>query len=272
MIAVVSFLIILSLSLLVMRIAALALAITGLSSETAQFQSRSAFTGVGFTTSESENILKHPVRRRIVMMLMLAGNLGIATIIATGVFSYFSTSTSEAWWVNVLVLIVGLFSLYKVATNGRIEHWLSVAITWGLKKWTTLEIRDAITILQLENEFTVSELLVQKGDWLAGKTLRKSALAAEGILVLGIQHEDGIFRGAPRADELIVAGDTLVLYATEHKIEDLDSRLRGVHGEIAHREAVRAFSEEQSDIDSSREPNTPAIGEETNQSKSEPEH
>ncbi|MBL7026171.1 MAG: potassium transporter TrkA, partial [Candidatus Marinimicrobia bacterium] len=58
MIAIFSFLIILTLSLIVTRIAAIALSVTGVSSETAQFQARSAFTGVGFTTTESESILK----------------------------------------------------------------------------------------------------------------------------------------------------------------------------------------------------------------------
>ncbi|MBC8377059.1 MAG: TrkA C-terminal domain-containing protein [FCB group bacterium] len=256
MLAVFSFLIILTLSLIVTRIAALALAITGLSSETAQFQARSAFTGEGFTTSESENILKHPIRRRIVMMLMLAGNLGIATIIATGVLSYFSTSTSEYWWVNIVTLTAGIIVLYKAATNQRIERWLNIVITWGLKRWTNLDIRDTITVLQLENEFAVSELLIEEGDWLAGKTLRDAALAAEGVLILGIQHIDGTYRGAPRADEIIVAGDTLVLYAKEQKVEDLDSRMRGVHGEIAHREAVEAFKEDQADLDGARTPDS----------------
>ncbi|MCF7822616.1 MAG: TrkA C-terminal domain-containing protein [Candidatus Marinimicrobia bacterium] len=253
MIAVFSFLIILTLSLIVTRIAALALSITGLSSETAQFQARSAFTGVGFTTAESEAILKHPIRRRIVMMLMLAGNLGIATIIATGVLSYFSTSTSEIWWVNVLILILGLILLYMAATSARIERMLNLVIAWGLKKWTNIEVRDTVTILQLENAFAVSELLVEKGDWLAGKTLRETALSAEGVLILGIQHEDGVYRGAPRANELIQAGDTLVLYAKHKKVEDLDSRMRGFHGEIAHREAVEAFNEDRDELDQSKQ-------------------
>jgi len=178
MIAIFSFLIILTFSLIVTRIAALALSLTGLSSETAQFQSRSAFTGVGFTTSESEIILKHPVRRRIIMILMLAGNLGVATIVATGVLSYFSTSTSDIWWVNIATLTFGIFLLYKGATNSRIERWLNIAIGWGLRKWTHLDVKDAITILQLENAFAVSELLIEEGDWLAGKSLRESALSA----------------------------------------------------------------------------------------------
>ncbi|MCF7825665.1 MAG: TrkA C-terminal domain-containing protein [Candidatus Marinimicrobia bacterium] len=241
MIAILSLLIILTLSLILTRIAALALSITGLSSETAQFQARSAFTGVGFTTSESENILNHPVRRRIIMMLMLAGNLGVATIIATGVLTYFSTSSSNYWWVNLATLALGLILLYKAATNQRIERWLNKIIAWGLRKWTHLNVKDTVTILQLENAFAVSELLVDQGDWLAGKSLREAALAAEGVLILGIHHENGVYRGAPRADETIEAGDTLVLYAKQKRVQELDQRIRGFHGEIAHREAIEEF-------------------------------
>ena len=51
MVAVLSLLIVVTLSLLVMRIAAMALMLTGLSRETAHFQTRSAFTGTGFTTT-----------------------------------------------------------------------------------------------------------------------------------------------------------------------------------------------------------------------------
>ena len=79
MLPVVSFLVVISLSLLVIRIASVALVHTGLSREAARFQAHSAFTGVGFTTSESEKIVSHPVRRRIVMTLMLFGNVGIVT-------------------------------------------------------------------------------------------------------------------------------------------------------------------------------------------------
>jgi len=41
-----------------------------LSVEAAHFQARSALTGVGFTTSESELIVGHPARRRIVESLV----------------------------------------------------------------------------------------------------------------------------------------------------------------------------------------------------------
>ena len=81
MVAIISLFIVLVMSLLVTRIAAMALMLTGLSRETAVFQARSAFTGVGYTTTESEEIVSHPVRRRIVLILMLLGNLGVGAVI-----------------------------------------------------------------------------------------------------------------------------------------------------------------------------------------------
>ncbi|MBU3958657.1 MAG: potassium transporter TrkA, partial [Candidatus Omnitrophica bacterium] len=54
------------LSIIVVRFGAIALELTGLSPEIASFQAQSAFSGAGFTTSESETIVTHPLRRRII--------------------------------------------------------------------------------------------------------------------------------------------------------------------------------------------------------------
>ena len=77
MVAIFSLLLVLVFSLLITRIATIALTYTGLSRQSAKFQARSAFTGVGFTTSESEKVVNHPVRRRILLLMMLIGNAGI---------------------------------------------------------------------------------------------------------------------------------------------------------------------------------------------------
>ena len=67
MIAIGSLLLVVAISLLVTRVATVMLTATGLSREVARFQARSAFTGAGYTTTESESVVNHPVRRRIVM-------------------------------------------------------------------------------------------------------------------------------------------------------------------------------------------------------------
>lgn len=51
--------------------------------ESSKFQARSAFTGVGFITDESERVVNHPVRRRILLLLMILGNAGILTGMAS---------------------------------------------------------------------------------------------------------------------------------------------------------------------------------------------
>ncbi len=75
-------------SLVITRVATVALSLTGMSREAARFQARSAFFGVGFTTTEAESVMGHPVRRRIVMLLMVIGSAGIAGVIASVVVSF----------------------------------------------------------------------------------------------------------------------------------------------------------------------------------------
>lgn len=74
--------------LVIGRLASMALMMTGLSKDVARFQSRSALTGAGFTTRESESVVDHPVRRRIVELLMIAQSAGLATIVVSLILSF----------------------------------------------------------------------------------------------------------------------------------------------------------------------------------------
>ncbi len=129
-------------SLIVTRVATMALVLTGMSKESARFQARSAFTGVGFTTGEAEDVTGHPVRRRIVMLLMLLGNLGIGAVIATLMLSFMRTAESESWWWQLSLLCGGLLILYFLATNRRLERHLNRLISWILCRWARLEVCD----------------------------------------------------------------------------------------------------------------------------------
>ncbi|MFW5811085.1 MAG: hypothetical protein ACOCWY_05750 [Thermodesulfobacteriota bacterium] len=66
------------------------------SKQSARFQARSAFTGVGFTTSESEKMVNHPVRRRILLLLMLGGNAGIVTAMGSLIVSMINISEGKS--------------------------------------------------------------------------------------------------------------------------------------------------------------------------------
>lgn len=239
--AIASLLIVVAISMLITRLAALALSLTGMSKEAAMFQARSALSGVGFTTREAETVVNHPVRRRIIMMLMLTGSISLPAVVAALGLSLFTTLQAERWWWPLLLLIFGLLALVAFGNNRRVERHLNRWLAKFLRKWTNLDVRDYVSLLQLQNGFAVTEMLVEPGDWLDRKSLQDAALSREGILVLGIQKTTGAFIGAPRAADEILAGDTLVLYGQIDRLKELDQR-GALHGDAAHREASAAQS------------------------------
>src|SRR5919197_2075848 len=111
--AVVAVLIVLVVSLLVARVGAVALTLTGMSREAARFQSRSAFFGVGFTTGESEAVVNHPVRRRIILAVMLLGNAGIVGGVASLALSFTRTSSGQVL-ARAGILAAGMVVLWLI--------------------------------------------------------------------------------------------------------------------------------------------------------------
>ncbi|MFA6929250.1 MAG: TrkA C-terminal domain-containing protein [Lentisphaeria bacterium] len=236
-VAVFSLLIIVAITMLITRLAAMALVLTGMSHESAQFQARSALAGVGFTTREAESVVIHPVRRRIIMLLMLAGSISVPTVIAALGVSLFTTIQADHWWWPLLLLLAGLLLLGLFGRSRWMNKRVNALLSWGLKNWTDLDVRDYGSLLQLQNGFAVTELLVKHGDWLEQKTLQEAALSHEGVLVLGIQRIDGTYIGTPRAADTIRMDDTLVLYGQIDLLKKLDQR-HAANGDRAHKKAT----------------------------------
>jgi hypothetical protein len=236
------FLLALTISLIVIRVGTMALMLTGLSRESARFQAHSAFTGVGFTTKESETIVGHPVRRHLAMGLMMLGNIGMATVIATLTAALLSKSTSEHWDESLMVLAFGVLVLYGLFKSAWIEQQLNRPIALALRQFTHLDVRDYVSLLELSSNFAVNELVVEADDWIAGKTLVELALAREGVLVLGIRR-NGAYIGAPSSGDSIESGDALVIYGPHDRLEELDSRCHGPAGDQAHRAARREYDQ-----------------------------
>lgn len=234
MTSILSLFVILILSWLVQRTATIALILTGLSIESARFQALSAFTGSGFTTSESEAVVSHPVRRRILMILMLLGNVGIVTVVASSVLAFSGIGGSRHWLLDVLFLGLALGGFVALATSRWVERYLSIWIERALKRWTDLDIRDYAKLLHLCGEYSVVEMLVEDGKWLADRTLVDLALDEEGILVLGIQSSDGQYNGVPTGQTQVAVDDTLTLYGRVGRLEKLDRRRRDAAGNECH--------------------------------------
>jgi hypothetical protein len=235
--AILSIVVVIILSLFITRVAAVALTLTGLSRESARFQARSAFTGVGFTTTEAEKVVNHPVRRRVLMLLMLLGNAGIVTAVSSLILTFTSASGAESSFARLFVLVTALALLWFIATSSWVDRRVSPLVTWALKRWTKIDVRDYARVLHVAGDYGVIELAVRGQDWLAERTLADLQLPDEGVLVLGVQRPNGNYIGAPKGVTKIHTGDTLILYGRSPVLADLDRREGTREGQHAHNQA-----------------------------------
>ena len=238
LIGVITVLIVLCLSLVITRLATVALMATGLSEQAARFQARSAFTGTGYTTAEAERVVDHPVRRRIIMWLMILRSAGLVSILISLILSFLGSATDDTKLIRLYVIAGGAVLIWLLAQSRWIDQGMKRAMQWAFDRWTDLDARDYVGLLKLSGVYTVRELMVNEGDWLAGQRLDMCRLPDEGVLVLGIYRSDGSYVGAPNKNTQIESGDTLILYGRGESLADLDKRGAGASGDQAHQRAV----------------------------------
>ena len=239
MVALISFFVVLVLSLLIVRVVTVALTLTGMSHQAARFQARSAWTGTGFTTAESEQVVGHPLRRRIIGTLMVVRNAGLITAVSTLILSFASAGADTGRIERLAWLVGGLVLLWLIAQSRVVDRWLARAIRRMLERFTDLDVRDYAELLRLAGNYGIAEMQAESDDWLTGRTLRDLALSEEGVLVLGVQRAGGEFVGAPRGETRIAEGDTLTLYGRSEIIARLDQRTASLEGQREHYRAAR---------------------------------
>jgi hypothetical protein len=197
-------------SFLIVRAAAIALMMTGLDEKKARFQALSAFTGTGFTTREAESIVNHPLRRRIISWLMILGNAGVVTVIITATSSLV---TSEGFQVplNALILLVGIYIIYRLATHKRfIRRWESY-VEKKLVNYPDFEEGATEDLLHLIEGYGLVRAIIKDSSPLVESSLSESRLSEKGLLVLGIERGKN-WIPIPKAKEVIKVGDRLVVY------------------------------------------------------------
>lgn len=238
MVAITSLLLVVAISLVVTRVATVILTATGMSRQSARFQARSAFTGAGFTTRESEEALAHPLRRRVIGMLMLLGNAGIVAAASSTILGFSGSAVGATGW-RVLELIGGLIALVYLSRSRWVDRRLTHLIGRLLRRYTDLPGRDVASLLDLSGPYAVSELATRPGDWVTGRSLAELDLRREGVVVLGITRPDGRYLGVPVGSTIVDPGDVLVVYGEQERLRELDRRPSGSVGDRLHRAAVR---------------------------------
>ncbi|MDH3241950.1 MAG: TrkA C-terminal domain-containing protein [Alphaproteobacteria bacterium] len=197
-------------SLLIIRAGAIALKLTGLPLDKAKFQALSAFTGTGFTTREAETVVNHPLRRGIVSWLMILGNAGIVTVIITATSSFVSSRGLQIP-INVVLLSVGIVSMYVVFTRTRLLHRWEELVTKRLAQSAAFEEVEVESLLHLSEGYGLTKILIQKGSKFEGKTLHEAGLDDTNFIVLGVERETN-WLSAPFNRFSLQAGDRLIVY------------------------------------------------------------
>lgn len=221
MVAVVTLIVIAMVSLLAVRAGSTALMMTGLSWDAASFQSYSAFFGVGFTTSEAELVVNHPVRRRIIRDLILAGNVGLTSALATLVATLIQNSSGVRPLLIVVSLVIGLGLLLYLTKVSWVQRAIDKTIQRTLEQTGLVRVMDYELLLRIQHGFVVSEVDIAETTPVVNKSLRQSRPWDHGVVILAVKTDGKANEGLPNANTVLRVGDVVTVYGEEHHIKRL---------------------------------------------------
>jgi len=216
------------LSALIVKIGSIALRMTGIDRETARFQSLSAFTGTGFTTSEAENIVNHPQRRKVIKTLMVLGNAGIVSAVAMLIISFKGNTLTESLAKLGILGLAGLGILIFSLVKG-LENIVDTFIEKRLSSVTHFSMGGLSEVIRLARGYGIFEIAVTADHPLAGSRLMDTDLSKKEILVLAIKRGFNLIP-APKATEVIEPGDRLVCFGLSRNITELAATDRSEGG------------------------------------------
>ncbi|MFQ5952001.1 MAG: cation:proton antiporter regulatory subunit [Candidatus Omnitrophota bacterium] len=197
-------------SILIVKIATVALNLTGLDNKRSFFQALSAFTGTGFTTADSEMIVTNDIRRKIIMTLMILGNAGFISVITTLVLSFRGVGMASTL-VNITIILLAILILVMVFSNKRLARTLNKKIQENLVKRRTFTKRPVTEILRLAAGFGIAEITLNEACVDVGKTLSRSSFREKDILILAIERGRKVIP-TPHASEELSVNDTIICY------------------------------------------------------------
>ena len=229
---VIALMVIVFVALVIVRIGAKALMMTGLSRDVAEFQAMSCFFGVGFTTSESEMIVGHPARRKIASHLIIAGNIGLTGALSTLIVTFVQNEPdwidefipfhgSGGFFVKLGLILVGILIISIIFKLNLTKRLLEQIIEYTLQKFHGVRAIDYETVLRSGAGYSVMQVEIDQENPLIGSTLAGAALGSKGVLILNILREDGEIIGTPHPTTEIAKGDLLTVYGQEDQVIDI---------------------------------------------------
>jgi len=220
MYAIATFLVVASITMVFTHMAAGALIATGMPSPVAKFQARSAFSGAGFTTTEAENVVNHPVRRRIIMAAMFVGTLGTPTLVVTVLVGFVAPgpgSTTE----RTLVVVSGVILILLAVVNRPVTRMLEgVGRRYARARLLPAVAGTGHELLALYDDFVVASADIGDVAEESPRSLRGLDHTFPALTVLGVQRGGELIAEGP-ADLSLQPGDRLVVFGSRSRLHDL---------------------------------------------------
>jgi hypothetical protein len=204
-------------SFIVVRIGGFALELTGIEPDVARFQALSAFSGTGFTTREAERVVGNRTRRRIVTILIILGNAGTVTVIATLVASFTQVSGYTWFFIRLAIIVGGIFGLYQLIMRSNVSRRIPA---WLQRPVMNRILRGAPAveeIFHVEKDWAISLVLIERSSKSIG--LSVADITAEGDIEILSIDRTGTYLTRPNWDEKIEEGDRLLVYASRKAVK-----------------------------------------------------
>jgi hypothetical protein len=206
-------------SFIIVRIGGFALQLTGIEPDVASFQALSAFSGTGFTTREAERVVGHRTRRRIVTILIILGNAGTVTVIATLVASFTQVTGYMWFFIRLAIIVGGIFGLYQLIVRSNVGRRIPAWLQRPIMNRVFREAPTVEEIFHVEKDWAISLVMVEGNSKSIGQSV--ADITAEGdIKILSIDRA-GSYLTRPDKEEKIEGGDRLLVYANRRSVKQI---------------------------------------------------
>lgn len=200
---------------LVLEVSSTLLVISGLKKEIARFQAVSMLTATGYTTLESELILRHPVRRNIGVFLILFGVFSLAVLI-----SIISSLLGQNLRIPALTVVtVGLAVILLTVKNKKMMGLLKRKFHRHLNQQFELHQLPIEEILYTSDTDWVTDVHIHADSKLVDQRTDALFGMEEDILLLFVQRDDQKIR-QQCLKLTIQEGDILYVYGNKSAIEE----------------------------------------------------
>lgn len=210
------FAVFLFLLIMIIEVSTILLEATGLRKEVARFQAISLLTGTGFTTSESELVIDHPIRRKIASFLIIFGTLSFA-IILSYVISFFVNSTIYLSDLGIGAAV--LFLAILIIRSSIIHSFLSRKIGSQIEKYY-VHHKSVEEVFHLDGKNAMCQFILNESHKkIIDIPLKELQLAEQDVKILNIHRNRQSIKN-PTGSTVLLPGDEVLVYGNVERIHE----------------------------------------------------